>query len=129
MARNNRNSTDALAEGIVFGALALLWALVAGIVALVVKSAQTPPEVLLRQLAQPGAWGSQVESVTCARCGAFNELGQERCITCGADAIAVGLTQEKRQVSKPKDNTAILLIFFVVGLLCFATFICGLANS
>lgn len=129
MARNNRNSTDALAEGIVFGMLALLWALVAGIVALVVKSAQTPPEVQLRQLAQPAAWGSQVESVTCSRCGAFNELGQERCRTCGSDAITTGLTQEKRQASKPKDNTVILLIIFVVGLLCFATFVCGLANS
>jgi hypothetical protein len=129
MARNNRSSTDALAEGIVFGMLALLWALVAGIVALFVKSTQTPPEVQARQLAQAAAWGSQVESVTCSRCGAFNELGQQRCITCGSDAIAADLTQEKRQASKPKDNTIILLIFFVVGLLCFATFICGLANS
>lgn len=129
MPRNNRSSTDALAEGIVFGMLALLWALVAGIVALFVKSTQTPPEVQVRQLAQAATWGSQVESVTCSRCGAFNELGQERCITCGSDTIAASLSQDKRQVTKPKDNTFILLIFFVVGLLCFATFICGLANS
>lgn len=127
MARNNRNSTDGLAEGIVFGLLALLWALVAGIVALVVKSTQTPPEVQVRQLGQPAVWGSQVEPVTCSHCGAFNELGQERCHMCGSDVIAASLTQEKRQVSTPQDGSTALLIFFIVVLLCVVTVICSLA--
>lgn len=127
MARNNRGSTDDLAEGIVFGVLALLWALVAGIIALVVKSAQTPPEVRVRQLGQSAVWGSQVEPVTCTICGGFNELGQERCYMCGSNAIAAGLTQEERQVSTPNDGSNLLLIIFIVVLLCVAVVICSLA--
>jgi hypothetical protein len=61
----------------------LLWALVGGLAALLIKNTQIKPEAKLRQLGPSGHWGALIEAVQCPACDTLNEPGTGVCYFCG----------------------------------------------
>ena len=96
----------------------ILWALVGGLAALLIKNMQAKPEVKLRWLGPSGHWGTLIEAVQCPACDTPNESGANICYFCGYSLRAPSAAQSEATQLPPK--VLIVVALWVLFLCMFA---------
>ena len=86
MAKTNHITSDQIAGNVLGCLFILVWGLIAGFIALLVKLVRAllpKPEAELRQLGPSSHWGAIIEAVPCPVCATPNESGTRICQFCG----------------------------------------------
>jgi hypothetical protein len=78
-----------LAGGCILGLFLALWAAIAGLIALIVKSSQKTPEEQLLKMAPQLVFGAQIVGQPCPVCEEPNEQDTVICFRCGSSMTPV----------------------------------------
>lgn len=94
----------------------LLFGAIAAPIAYLFQSQQKPPEVQLRELDLPTAWGVRIPAITCGQCQTVNDQEEEICSHCGA--VLPSTHTPKPKQSETSLATVIIIIVALLCLLC-----------
>ena len=84
MSDTNRSELDDFAVHVVGFLLGMLWAIPAGLIALIIHVARPNPEDKLCHMGETDYWGTTIEVVQCPECHAANYSDAQTCSDCGA---------------------------------------------
>jgi hypothetical protein len=110
-----------MAGGIFLAIFLLLWAAIAGLFSLIVKSSKKSPEKQLSNWETLPVWGAEIVGISCPVCSQLNDYDVNVCFQCGSEINQIH--QSNKWLSRNAETISIafaVTAFLLFILLLFA---------